>query len=224
MTAEVKRTNSTTALQHIEAGLNVLNQLCIGFVTIWICWNCLRTGLVGIRLHVWLASFGFVFLMAEGMMCFYDGNWLTLRYTRKTKTAVHVVLQILGGGMGVAGCLVQLIRDDWNFGPTIHSRLGFAAFVLSLISLLSGIVAVLARSLSRIVSPLANKTFHVLLSLATFVIAMLAQFYGYTQTGIFKGQGNDFVILMQVVTLVAMVLTCIALLKSLYQKCVSFAS
>lgn len=218
------RSNSTTVLQHIEAGLNVLNQLCIGFVTIWICWNCLRTGLAGIRLHVWLVSFGFVFLMAEAMMCFYDGNWLTLRYTRKHKTAIHVVLQILGGGMGVAGCLVQLIRDHWSISVTIHSRLGFAAFVLCLISLLSGLSAVLARSLSKICSPLGNKTFHVLLSMGAFVTAMLAQFYGYTQTGIFKGQGADFVILMQVVTLVSMVLTCIAPLKSLYQKALSFAS
>ncbi|XP_023170170.1 uncharacterized protein LOC111598927 [Drosophila hydei] len=218
------KSNSANVLQHIEAGLNVLNQLCIGFVTIWICWNCLRTGLTGIRLHVWLVSFGFVFLMAEGMMCFYDGNWLTLRYTRKHKTAIHVVLQILGGGMGVAGCLVQLIRDQWAISVTVHSRLGFAAFVLCLISLLSGLTAVLARSLSKVLSPLANKSFHVLLSLGTFVTAMLAQFYGYTQTGIFKGQGEDFVILMQVVTLVAMVLTCIAPLKSLYQKALSFAS
>ncbi|EDV98763.1 uncharacterized protein LOC6566522 [Drosophila grimshawi] len=217
-----KKPQTTSPLQHIEAGLNVLNQLCIGFVTFWISWSCLRTGLSQISLHVWLVSFGFIFVMAEASMCFYDGNWLTLRYTRKQKTAIHVVLQIVGGGMGVAGCLVQLIRDDWSIGVTIHSRLGFAAFVLCLISLLSGIVAVLARSLSKLFSPLANKTFHVLLSLATYVIASLAQYYGYTQTKIFRGQGADFVILMQVATLLAMVLTSIAPIKSLYQKCISF--
>lgn len=215
---------STTVLQHIEAGLNALNQFCIGFITIWICWNCLRVGLSGIRLHVWLASFGFVFVMAEGMMCFYDGNWLTLRYSRKQKTAIHVVLEIIGGGMGVAGCLVQLIRDDWQINVTTHSRLGFAAFILCLISLLSGLTAVLARFMSKCVSPLSNKTFHVLLSLGTFVTAMLAQFYGYTQTGIFRGQGHDFVVLMQVFTMIAMVLTCIAPFKSLYQKFKAFAS
>lgn len=215
---------STTVLQHIEAGLNALNQFCIGFTTIWICWNCLRVGLSGIRLHVWLASFGFVFVMAEGMMCFYDGNWLTLRYSRKQKTAIHVVLEIIGGGMGVAGCLVQLIRDDWQINVTTHSRLGFAAFILCLISLLSGLTAVLARFMSKCVSPLSNKTFHVLLSLGTFVTAMLAQFYGYTQTGIFRGQGQDFVVLMQVFTMIAMVLTCIAPFKSLYQKFKAFAS
>ncbi|XP_034099242.1 uncharacterized protein LOC117564531 [Drosophila albomicans] len=219
-----EKSNSTSVLQHIEAGLNVLNQLCIGFITFWISWNCLRVGLTGIRLHVWLVTFGFVFLMAEAMMCFYNGNWLTLRYTRKRKTAIHVVLQILGGGMGVAGCLVQLIRDDWSISVTTHARLGFAAFILCLIALLSGITAVVARSMSKLVSPLANKTFHVILSLGTFVTAMLAQFYGYTQTGIFKGQGQDFVILMQVVTMIAMVLTCIAPFKSLYHKFVSFTS
>lgn len=222
MSAEKKQ--STSVLQHIEAGLNALNQFIIGFITIWICWNCLRVGLSGIRLHIWLASFGFVFVMAEAMMCFYDGNWLTLRYSRKQKTAIHVVLEIIGGGMGVAGCLVQLIRDDWLINVTTHSRLGFAAFILCLISLLSGLTAVLARFMSKCVSPLTNKTFHVVLSLGTFVTAMLAQFYGYTQTGIFRGQGQDFVVLMQVMTMIAMVLTCIAPFKSLYQKFKSFAS
>lgn len=222
MSAEKKQ--STSVLQHIETGLNALNQFIIGFITIWICWNCLRVGLSGIRLHIWLASFGFVFVMAEAMMCFYDGNWLTLRYSRKQKTAIHVVLEIIGGGMGVAGCLVQLIRDDWLINVTTHSRLGFAAFILCLISLLSGLTAVLARFMSKCVSPLTNKTFHVVLSLGTFVTAMLAQFYGYTQTGIFRGQGQDFVVLMQVMTMIAMVLTCIAPFKSLYQKFKSFAS
>ncbi|KAH8412431.1 hypothetical protein KR009_001975 [Drosophila setifemur] len=214
----------TSVIQHIESVLYVINQLCIGFVTIWVSWTCLRKDLAGIRLHAWLVTFGFVFLMAEGMMCFYEGSWLTLRYSRKYKTVFHVVLQVLGGGMGVAGCLIQLIRDDWSVSVTIHARLGFAAFILCLISLLSGLAAALARSCSRAVSPLINKTFHVVVSFAAYVIAMMAQYYGYTQTSIFKGQGEDFVILMQVVTLVAMVLTSIGAIKSLYQKFSSLAS
>lgn len=222
MSAEKSR--PTSVIQHLEAVLYVINQLCIGFVTIWVSWTCLRKDLAGIRLHAWLVTFGFAFLMAEGMMCFYDGSWLTLRYSRKYKTAFHVVLQILGGGMGVAGCLIQLIRDDWSISVTVHARLGFAAFVLCLISLLSGLAAALARSVSRAVSPLINKTFHVALSFGAYVTAMMAQYYGYTQTGIFRGQGEDFLILIQVVTLVAMVLTSIGAIKSLYQKFSSLAS
>ncbi|XP_016961750.1 uncharacterized protein LOC108032438 [Drosophila biarmipes] len=219
-----EKSKPTSVLQHIEAVLYVINQLCIGFVTIWVSWTCLRNDLSGIRLHAWLVTFGFVFLMAEGMMCFYDGSWLTLRYSRKYKTFFHVALQILGGGMGVAGCLVQLIRDDWSVSVTIHARLGFAAFILCLISLLSGLAAFLARSLSPTIPPLINKTFHVVISFAAFVIAMMAQFYGFTQTRIFKSQGQDFVILMQVATMVLMVITSIGAMKSLYQKFGSLAS
>ncbi|XP_022233615.2 uncharacterized protein LOC111081783 [Drosophila obscura] len=219
--SEKESSPKTSVMQHIEAALYVLNQLCIGFVTIWVSWTCLRQGLSGIRVHAWLVTFGFIFLMAEGMMCFYDGSWLTLRYTRKYKTAIHVVLQVIGGGMGVAGCLIQLIRDKWSIGVTTHASLGFAAFVLCLISLLSGLAAVLARAMSRAVSPLINKTFHVTLSFAAYVIAMMAQYYGYGQTSIFKGQGEDFVILIRVATLVSMVLTSIGAIKSLYQKVLS---
>ncbi|BFF93736.1 uncharacterized protein DMAD_11528 [Drosophila madeirensis] len=222
--SEEKSNRNTSVIQHVEAALYVLNQLCIGFVTIWISWMCLRQGLTGIRIHVWLATFGFIFLMAEGMMCFYEGSWLTLRYTRKYKTAIHVVLQVIGGGMGVAGCLIQLIRDKWSIGVTTHASLGFAAFILCLISLLSGLAAVLARAMSRAVSPLVNKTFHVTLGFVAYVIAMMAQYFGYAQTSLFKGQGADFVILMRVATLVSMVLTSIGAIKSLYKKVLSFKS
>ncbi|EDW75981.1 uncharacterized protein [Drosophila tropicalis] len=219
-----RENSSPTILQHVEAALYVLNQLCIGFVTIWVSWTCLRTGLNGIRLHAWLTTFGFVFLMAEGMMCFYDNSFLTMRYSRKNKTAIHVILQIFGGGMGVAGCLIQLISDNWAISVTTHASLGFAAFILCLVSLLSGLASVLARAMSKMVTPLINKTVHVILSFATFVIAMLAQYYGYGQTGIFIGQGSDFVILIRVATLVAMVLTSIGAMKSLYQKFKSLLS
>ena len=49
---------SRQIIQRLEYFLNVLNQICIGFVTIYMSWLCLRTGLAGTGLHAWLVTIG----------------------------------------------------------------------------------------------------------------------------------------------------------------------
>lgn len=44
--------------QRIEYFFNVFNQICIGFVTIYMSWLCLRMGLSGTALHAWLVTIG----------------------------------------------------------------------------------------------------------------------------------------------------------------------
>lgn len=42
----------------LEYVLNVLNQMCIGFITIYMSYITLRTGLQGTGLHAWLVTIG----------------------------------------------------------------------------------------------------------------------------------------------------------------------
>lgn len=45
-------------LERLEILLSIINQICIGFVTIYISWMYLRTGLTGTGLHAWLVTIG----------------------------------------------------------------------------------------------------------------------------------------------------------------------
>lgn len=54
-------TASQDRLQRVEYFLNVLNQMCIGFITIYISYLTLRTGLEGTGLHAWLVTIGVSF-------------------------------------------------------------------------------------------------------------------------------------------------------------------
>lgn len=49
---------TTSICQRLEYIVNILTQICIGFVTIYMSWLCLRTGLAGTALHAWLGVFG----------------------------------------------------------------------------------------------------------------------------------------------------------------------
>ncbi|XP_013097342.2 uncharacterized protein LOC106080502 [Stomoxys calcitrans] len=182
------------------------------------CWLCLRTGLAGTALHAWLATIGFSFLMAEAIMCHYNNNVLTFNYSRSTKTHLHLILQILGGGCGIAATLIKCIQHNFVFDG-IHAKLGFAAFILCCVSLVSGLATYFAKNIKKCLSPIITKTFHNLLGIGTFAVALVTQFYGY-ETGFFKhaSPSDDFTILIQVINLLILVLSCWGPLKSLFYK------
>lgn len=70
--------------------------------------------------------------MAEGIMCHYSVNPLTNGFKRKTKTTIHWVLLTLGGGCGVAGCLVMIVIVKFKMDE-IHNRLGKLVEIYTLI-------------------------------------------------------------------------------------------
>ncbi|XP_046812112.1 uncharacterized protein LOC111686408 [Lucilia cuprina] len=177
-------------------------------------WN--EKGLTEYKEH--FLGFKFSFLMAEAIMCHYNQNVLTFSFRRNTKTLIHLVLQVLGGGIGIAGVLIQLIHDKFDLF-NVHAKLGFAAFILCLISFVTGLSALFSNTLKRFLSPLLNKTFHNILGMSTFVVALVAQYYGYN-TGLFTRNvpTKDFVILMKCLTLISAVLTSLGPLKTLIYK------
>ncbi|XP_030377106.1 cytochrome b561 domain-containing protein 2 [Scaptodrosophila lebanonensis] len=213
----VYKSDSRQKLLRLEFFLNVINQICIGFVTIYMSWLTLRTGLEGTGLHAWLVTIGFSFFMAQGVMVHYNGNVLTNHYKRTTKTTIHWILLTLGGGCGAAGALIKMIQKGFLLQST-HGKLGLTAFILCLLAMLSGLSALFSSSIKKLISPLLNKTFHNFIGFSCFVIALTTQYYGY-QTGYFKNRSVvDFQILMKCLTLISLVLTSYGPMKALYHK------
>ncbi|XP_058985547.1 uncharacterized protein LOC101898778 [Musca domestica] len=156
--------------------------------------------------------------MAEGIMCHYNHNVLTMSYSRTTKNYIHGILQVLGGGCGIASALIKCIQHNFKFDD-LHAKLGFAAFILCCVSLVSGLAAFFAKFMKKCVSPLLTKTFHTILGIGTFAVALSAQYYGFN-TGFFSHNtpSKDFTILIQVITLMILILSCWGPLKNLYHK------
>ncbi|XP_034474689.1 uncharacterized protein LOC117781913 [Drosophila innubila] len=201
----------------LEYFLNVVNQMCIGFITIYMSYITLRTGLQGTGLHAWLVTIGFSFFMAEGVMVHYGNNVLTNSYKRNTKTTIHWILLTLGGTSGAAGALIKMIQKGFSLHST-HGRLGITAFILCLLSMSSGLGALCSTRVKKLITPLFNKAIHNFLGIACFVISMVTQYYGY-ETGYFKKRAEtDLQILLKCVTLISLVLTSIGPLKAFYNK------
>lgn len=217
MSHNALHSDSQKAGDRLEYFLNVLNQMCIGFITIYMSYITLRTGLKGTGLHAWLVTIGFSFFMAEGVMAHYGNNVLTNSYKRNTKTTIHWMLLTVGGTCGAAGALIKMIQKGFLLKST-HGRLGITAFILCLLSMSSGLAALCSPRVKKLITPLFNKAIHNFLGIATFVIALVTQYYGY-ETGYFKSRSEtDLQILMKCVTLLSLVLTSIGPLKAFYNK------
>ncbi|CAD6997455.1 unnamed protein product [Ceratitis capitata] len=113
----------TPCFQCLETILFVLNQMCIGFVTIYMSWLCINNGLQKTSLHAWLVTLGYSLLMAEAVMVHYNANPLTSDYKRHEKHTIHWVLQLAGGSLGMGGTLYKCIQKGFLLTST-HGKLG----------------------------------------------------------------------------------------------------
>lgn len=156
-------------------------------------------------------------------MAHYRGNVLTYTYSRKMKTTIHWVFQIIGGGLCIGG-MAYVIWETTETGrphfPTIHAKLGLASLVLCCLSMISGMSALYSQTLKKLLQPLLNKHVHCIVGLAAFVVGMVTLFYGFNDT-YFLGSEQipaNFITLLSVLTLLSCVLSSIGPMISIYEK------
>ncbi|XP_013097287.2 uncharacterized protein LOC106080439 [Stomoxys calcitrans] len=203
-TKSPKKSNplSPTTCQIIEFGLVSLNRLLIGFVTIYMCWMCLRVELQEIPFHAILCTVGFVCLMSEGLMAHYRGNAWTKLCNRIEKTRTHWLLQLIGSIVGLVGVGIKICIEDIHF-HTLHGIVGLVTTILLLLGLVSGLSALYANEMRNFMQPLFNKTLHNMWGLMTYTLVMASMYTAY-DTDIFVEYSldaatyNDFKWLIQI--------------------------
>lgn len=137
--------------------------------------------------------------MAEAIMTLYSENSWTKITTRKTKTLIHIFLQVVGSVMAIAGISIEINSKPvpglvWikyfevGFGKfnyllfsethqehfsTTHGILGLISFIFLILTCLNGVAAFLAREMKFYVKPVYNKMCHNLTAMIAFVVGML---------------------------------------------------
>ncbi|KAM7351968.1 uncharacterized protein ACRADG_004657 [Cochliomyia hominivorax] len=185
----VIKNQTPTKCQIIEFIFVSINRLLIGFVTIYMCWMCLRLNYEEIPFHAVLCTLGFVCLMSEGLLSHYRGNAWTLLCFRTEKSCTHWILQLTGSMVGLFGIGIKMYIEEVHF-HTVHGLVGLATSALLVLSLLSGLSALYANEMKLCIQPLFNKAFHNIWGLLTFTMAMLSMYTAY-ETEIFLQHSLD---------------------------------
>ncbi|KAM7351695.1 uncharacterized protein ACRADG_004452 [Cochliomyia hominivorax] len=160
-------------------GMNLFNHVVIVALTVAMAYRCWILEFKKTATHAHLCTMGFVLLMAEGMMVRYPGNLLVNQYLEaSTKNLIHGLLQFVGGALGIGGTLQKYWGKEIHF-KSIHAKLGLVACILCAINFVFGIASLFFTSALG-----GMRLAHGILGLATFIVGMLAQYYGY-ETGFF---------------------------------------
>lgn len=61
--------------------------------------------------------------MAEAIMCHYSNNAVLLAYSRKTRTNLHWILQLVGSVCSIWGIVDKMVYKEVHF-TTTHGKLG----------------------------------------------------------------------------------------------------
>lgn len=111
--------------------------------------------------------------MAEAILSFYSENSWTKMTKRTTRKYLHVILQIIGSAMAIAGIIIYIIengnRGRVHFGTT-HGLLGLISLIFLIITCLNGTTAFFALRMKLVIKPIYNKMFHNVMGILAFTV------------------------------------------------------
>lgn len=107
--------------------------------------------------------------MCEGILSFYKTNSWSNIHSPRTKANIHWIFLAIGSVLAIAGMII-LYQDRSTHFQTIHSQLGLASGVITILGVLNGTSALWSKELYRFVKPVYTKIFHNFIGIAAFVI------------------------------------------------------
>ncbi|XP_029042569.1 probable transmembrane reductase CYB561D1 [Osmia bicornis bicornis] len=160
--------------------VDLINHILIVGVTVFLLYYSMRS--FGVTdLHVTLCTVGYVLLMSEAIVVLADGSSLTNFLTRRAKSHVHWILQLLGAICVVAGIVPMYQAKTFHF-QSIHAILGIASTVIMLFLVAFGYPVFVAAKLRAVIRPVVIKFSHNFLGISCFVLGMASQCYGYKKS------------------------------------------
>ncbi|XP_054009495.1 probable transmembrane reductase CYB561D1 isoform X2 [Hylaeus anthracinus] len=131
-----------------------------------------------IDLHVTLCTLGYVLLMSEAIVVLAGESILTNFLSRRAKSHIHWILQVLGL-ICIIGGVVVMYRAKKNIHfSTIHAKLGIASLAITIFLTICGYPVLVAAKLRKLIRPVIIKFGHNFLGIACFVIGMASQCTG----------------------------------------------
>lgn len=183
--------------QKISTTIDCVNHALIGVLTVLTLFYSARSASV-MDLHVSFCTVGYVLLMSEGIIWLAGDNVITRPISRRTRSHVHWILQVLGLVCIMVGVVVMYQRKRVHFKSN-HAILGLSSVVIMVTLAICGYPVFVAVKLRKLIKPVIIKFTHNFLGIACFVLGMSAQILGYQMNWLPRVSG---VTELQMVTIV----------------------
>uniref|UniRef100_A0A336LK63 ascorbate ferrireductase (transmembrane) n=1 Tax=Culicoides sonorensis TaxID=179676 RepID=A0A336LK63_CULSO len=195
-----------SAFEIFEVILNTINHVLIGVITIYMTWLGITVEYQLYNLHVIFCTIGYQFLMAEAILVLYSGNAWSQLLTRRQKSNAHLILQIFGSGIAIAGLGIQIYRKGGLTWKSNHSILGTISGIFLLINLVIGFATFWSMKLKEWIKPVYLKLVHNCLGILCFLFGMVSLYYAFEKKIVINNASNEVKVFLQVSCLITTIL------------------
>jgi ABC-type Fe3+-siderophore transport system permease subunit len=122
--------------------------------------------------------------MANAILIMSDNSFLAITSKQPERVMSHWLLQVCGLILIIAGHICIFVLKTQNNLPrfkSIHSLIGLAAFIFSLITGFQGVFTRYSVQLRKIVKPVVQKLIHSLIGNVAFILGVVSIIYGFNQ-------------------------------------------
>lgn len=152
-------------------------------------------------------------------MCISSNNLVTCWFTRKTRVKIHLVLQLVGAALIIAGFVIILVvKGDGPHFTSNHGKVGLTAVICCVVMICHGFLTYFSQNLKTLVRPVVIKLVHVELGLITYILGVTAVLLGlFSHWFLANGSYNTRNIFL-VVGILGALLSLESALRSAYSK------
>ncbi|XP_058800994.1 uncharacterized protein LOC131669842 [Phymastichus coffea] len=193
--------------------VNAINHVLVLLTTGYLVYLA-RDLSISTNLHVVLCTIGYVLLMSEAIVALTGENLWSRKLSRRFNSHVHWVLQAIGAACSITGVYV-LWRGSFR---SIHALVGIASVGAIIGIFITGLPAIFATRLRKVIRPVIGKFIHNFLGILCFVGGMYAQIEGYKKGWLRKKVSNDVIQVMIVTTFMIIVFSLMGSLRSLWEQ------
>ncbi|XP_031845825.1 transmembrane reductase CYB561D2 [Nomia melanderi] len=169
--------NGASLYSKCVTAIDVVNHVLIVCLTVLtLYYSAVSTGVLD--LHITLCTIGYILLMSEAIVVLAGESALTNFLSRRAKSHIHWILQVLGLGCILAGVVIMYRVKKVHFKSN-HAILGLSSLVMMIVLTVCGYPVLVAAKLRKLIRPVILKFGHNLLGISCFVVGMASQCLGY---------------------------------------------
>ncbi|CAG4947080.1 unnamed protein product [Colias eurytheme] len=209
----------TSAWTAICQFVNLLHHMQIAIV-VFCVWRYALTSnadgtITNLQLHIVFAGTGYQLFLVESVLTLHRHNAWSFQLSKDSKRIVHGCLQVLGSIFVLAGTFLGLAHVNMQVN-TAHGICGVIALAFTMLSFISGIIALFSSKVRLLLRSNPVKIVHMAVGMSAITMGLVTMIIGFNSVGFSTSQGAlstaliTFVVMILVYTLIQPVVNLIS--------------
>ncbi|CAG9795751.1 unnamed protein product [Diatraea saccharalis] len=178
---------------------NLLHHMQIAIV-VFCLWHFALTsapdgGITNMQLHIIFAGTGYQLFLAEAVLTLHKHNSWSFQLSQDSKRIVHGCLQLAGSLFVLAGTFLALSEVEMNIG-TAHGICGVIALAFTIVSFITGLVALFSSKIRLMIKSGPVKILHVAVGIFALSMGLISMILGFNSDFFSATQGDLSIALM----------------------------